>query len=765
MREVMNFLSRVGDVIIDIYGLPVLLGETIWNAVPQCIRDPIVDFLGPIILRQVELFSELVKDDDAWKKTKEEVGRLIKLVFHNKDLVGAIKAAFMFVLRIFNLPPDLLATVAAKAMAAWDQVIRKPLEFIKSTIKAIAQGFKIIWDDKLENIKNGLQGWLLGEIKDKNIIMPTNWTDLGQIFEFVLSILGISVDHVYELLEQRFPGRAQKFRQVMGKITRIMEWVNKSIDVTKSPKDNAAGMLNQAKDFGLSLLESGAEWIIKKVAAKVTEELVKAAATAGFGAILTAAQSLYNALVTAKKWMRQILDMANRGLDNIVDLVNGAFEKVGGVFADLMKKGMPVVIGFLADQVGLGDVGRELGKAIDKLRAKVDKAILWIIDKLKAGIDWLIGLGKKAIEKVAGWLGISERFKTEDNEPHRIYLEGSERNAKIMVASNVISLAKLLEPDGNLESEVKSAGTPRKTTALANARAELAAANKAKLTLEKTPEDADSIKTLRASFRKLVVHLAILGVGVSKEFPEAKFSYQPIGPIAGTATVSGLSKNTPEGQKPAPTIVGWTHVKTFDPEHKYWERVHLVSQFFGGSGANANLIPARKTDNAWMREGPEAAVKAMLEKNMIVHYKVAVAGYHDIKDPDDNQAIHGFPTGVKIDISTMKKRGKEWVQDVATKLYPAHPIAAPPPKGKALVDLKTASYKTWRVILGLPSGLSHNISEVKGSGSFANEADFLSRMRAFYRNMKSANKGDFEDYIPEIDRLLGRKSEKARAYF
>lgn len=53
---------------------------------PQCIRGPIIDFLGPIILRQMELFSDLVKDDEAQQRIKEEVGRLIKLVFNDKAL-------------------------------------------------------------------------------------------------------------------------------------------------------------------------------------------------------------------------------------------------------------------------------------------------------------------------------------------------------------------------------------------------------------------------------------------------------------------------------------------------------------------------------------------------------------------------------------------------------------------------------------------------------------------------------------------------------
>ncbi|MBJ6127201.1 eCIS core domain-containing protein [Microvirga splendida] len=445
LRRVMNFLGRVADVVLDIWSLPVLLGEAIWNAVPQCIRDPIVDFLGPIILRQIELFDELVKDEDAWKKTKDEVGRLVKLVFKNHDLMGAIRAAFLFVLRVFNLPPELIATVFAKALSAWDAVIKKPLVFIKSTLKALGQAFKIIWDDKFENIKTGLQGWLLGEIKDKNIVMPSSWTDAGQVFEFILSVLGINEEHIYELLEKKTnPAVVKKFRMVMGQVKRVLDWVDKSIDVTKTPKENAAGMLKQAGNFALSLLESGAEWIIKKVAAKVTEELVKIAGTAGFGAVLTAAQSLYAAMLTAKKWMRQILDMANQALDNVLDLVAGAVDKVGGVFAGLMKRAMPVVIGFLADQVGLGDVGRELGKAIDKLRANVDKAILWLIDKLKAAINALIGLGKKAVAAIRNWWDARKDFTGEDGAKHEIYFKGKGAAAVVTIASTPRALVDFL---------------------------------------------------------------------------------------------------------------------------------------------------------------------------------------------------------------------------------------------------------------------------------------------------------------------------------
>ena len=95
-------------------------------------------------------------------------------------------------------------------------------------------------------------------------------------------------------------------------------------------------------------------------------------------------------MLSAKRWARQILEMANETLDDIAAIASGAVEKAGGKFKDIMHKGMPVVIGFLADQVGLGGVGPAISGIIDKLRAKVDEAVLWLIDKMKVGIEALI---------------------------------------------------------------------------------------------------------------------------------------------------------------------------------------------------------------------------------------------------------------------------------------------------------------------------------------------------------------------------------------
>lgn len=733
LRRVINFLSRVGDVIIDIYGLPVLLGEAVWNAVPQCLRDPIVDFLGPIILRQIDLFSELVKDDEAWKKTKEEVGRLIKLVFHNKDLVGAIKAAFFFVLRVFNLPPELLATVGAKALAAWDVVAKNPLEFIKTTLKAIAQGFKIVWNDKLENIKNGLQGWLLGEIKDKNIVMPTNWSDLGQIFEFVLSVLGISVEHTYELLKKRFPPeKVERFRQIMGKVQRVVEWVDKSIDVTKSPKENAAGMLAQAKDFGLTLLEAGAEWIIKKVAAKVTEEIVKAAATAGFGAILTAAQSLYAALLTAKKWMRQILDMANKALDNVMDLVAGAVGKVGGVFAELMKKAMPVVIGFLADQVGLGDVGRELGKVIDKLRAQVDKAILWVIDKIKAGIELLIGAGKSAVAKIKAWWAERVAFKGNDGEPHSVYVIGDEYPEKVVVATTpteiVAKLKSIIAEDGDLAKKAEKALEYYE--------------EKVRPAIGKQKKE---IKDFGARFTQLSNLLAEVFETDKDDLPDKAVWLPKAG--GGKSNVQFLSTRTSQGGTRATgSPPGWDLIVQggLSESPARWVRMHLITAGVGGVGEADNLVPAPTSVNSGSQvRGFELRLEQLVKnksgkgrhKNNLVWVNVKT----DFKGPGAGPGKSKYGSGIFAEtvhfkagryVPNAKKdadKTKNWDKVSVAELVTS--VTVPPPEfTKTVPNINDMSIEQLVTVIEISSYYAMQIRRIGAESRFTHLTDFWNRM-------------------------------------
>src|SRR5262249_5067806 len=148
-----------------------------------------IDWIIPLILRQVDIFQELVKDNEAWAKTKAGVMNIIRLVFVTKDLKGAIKATFDLILRVFNVPAELLVQIAQKAQAAWDTVTAAPIKFIKNTVHTVGRAFKIYWDHLKENLLSGLEGWLFQELSQKGITKPNSWTNPWDLMQFALDVM------------------------------------------------------------------------------------------------------------------------------------------------------------------------------------------------------------------------------------------------------------------------------------------------------------------------------------------------------------------------------------------------------------------------------------------------------------------------------------------------------------------------------------------------------------------------------------------------
>ncbi|REE18411.1 uncharacterized protein DUF4157 [Paraburkholderia sp. BL27I4N3] len=634
LHSMLDFFGKVGAVLLDIWGLPLLLGERIWNWVPQCIRDPIVDFLGPIILKQIALFQELVRDNEAWQRTKADVMNIIHLVFKNHDLMGAVKAVFFLVLRIFNLPPELLASIANKAMDAWAVVSKKPLEFLRNTLRVIGHGFKLLASHFLDHLKYGLQGWLLGPLKEKKITPPSSWTDPKAVFYFVLDVLGLSVDHAFDLLKKKGfdPVKVEKARVWYGRITRLIDWVNKSIDTSKSPAENARGMVDQAKQLGFSILTDIAQWVAVKVGEELALMAAAAAASAGLSEVLDVARRIYKALVTAVRWARQIVDMIDHTLDNVLDIAAGSIEKAGTKLEQIMHQGMPVVIGFLADQVGLGDVGQAVRDSIDKLREQVDNALLWLIDKIRAGLEALIDLVKSGVAAVLDWWREKRKFKGADGEPHSVYFEGEEANATLMIASRPTGLELYLKslidspvPDKKLREKDEIYQAAMETLEFYQGTI---APVIDKLKTQPPQSDRDAARERRAQQEQLAADLdqltrkleKFVGKLTGKE-PELPINagWDPEGPDY--SGVKMLSKRTSDvkSETPQDDPEGWSLLQanqlTSGGGESDWKRMHMITAKVGGYGTKENLIPARTSVNSSTEvRGFEVSVETLVRK-------------------------------------------------------------------------------------------------------------------------------------------------------
>ncbi len=444
LKPVLDFLGKVGGLIVDIYALPMLLAGALWKKIPACIRDPFVDWIVPLILRQIDIFKELVKDDEAWGKTKADVMRIIRLVFVTKDLKGAIRATFDLLLRVFNVPMELLVQIKQKALSAWDTISAAPIKFIKNAVKTIGRGLQQYAGRLKDNLLYGLEGWLFGELADKGIAKPKSWTDPWDLVQFALDVMGLSMPHIFELLEKRFEKKTvDKLRMAWGVISRAWDWIMDMKD--KKPAEVTKEIITAGKEFGKSILEGIVVWIVERVALELSTMAAAAAATAGLSQVLDAVKRIYRAIKTAVRWARTIVDMVNRTLDSVLDIAAGSLDGPAEILHGAMKKATPAVIGFLGDQVGLGGIADEIKALVDKLRKKVDDAILAVIDSLKAMFAALVAGAKSVAGKVFEWWKARLKLRAADGKTHHLSFSGERENAEPTIESDPKSVNKFLK--------------------------------------------------------------------------------------------------------------------------------------------------------------------------------------------------------------------------------------------------------------------------------------------------------------------------------
>lgn len=522
MQRVLAFLAKVANVVIDVWALQRELLGKVWNAIPACVRDPFIDFIIPLILRQIEIFRELVKDKTAWDRTKADVTNLIKEVFDNRNLMGAIRATFQLLLRAFNVPVELAAKVWAKAQAAWDVVVAKPLEFIKNTVRAIGKGFSLLWKNIKSHLAYGLEGWLLAEVSEKGVQFPTKWSDPMQVFTFILSIMGLSMDHVFELLKKRFDKIAvDKLKVFWRRFVKVVDWVRNAIDTSKSPAENTKGIIQQAKGFGADILTGIAEWIAPRVATEIAIMAAAAAASGGLSEVIDVLRRVYKAIVSAVRWARQILEMAERVLDGALEVANGAIDAAGARFEGAMHKAMPVVIGFLADQVGLGGVGQKIRDIIEAIRARVDAAILWLIDAIRAAIQAVVNLVASGVQALLKWWKLSSAIPVQGGEPHDLTFSDNASDPVLGIHSDWKDLSTFIaEAKAASPTSAQAAAIAAIEAGLADVNAKKLIARSATTVLEGQPNDTakaaaqkqldDAMSAMQKRMDGMVPHIAVL---------------------------------------------------------------------------------------------------------------------------------------------------------------------------------------------------------------------------------------------------------------
>jgi hypothetical protein len=351
---------------------------------------------------------------------KEPITRIFEFI---EDV---LKVVVTLILKLMDFPSDLLASIIGHAMAAIDRIKQDPVAFFKNMLAALKAGIAGFFDGILGFLAQGLSSWLFHSLGKAGITVPSDLS-LGSILTMVMQILGLSVEHLWKKLGEHIgEDKVKKMRTALDKLGQAWAFIK---DVT----EGGLGALwkhltEQLGNLWDTVLGMAQDWVMSEIVEKVAQKLLSMLDPTGVMAVVNSFIAFFKAIQSAIEYMRDILKVVDDYVTTFAEVAAGNIGPGAQKIIQGLANAIPIAIGFLANQVGLGDVSEKVVEIIGGLREMVDKALDWLIEKAiqlgKAALDAL-GFGDEHSEKPAAAkpkdedLHVDESFDA-DGESHEL---------------------------------------------------------------------------------------------------------------------------------------------------------------------------------------------------------------------------------------------------------------------------------------------------------------------------------------------------------
>ncbi len=299
-----------------------------------------------------------------------------------------VKIAIEILMVVMNFPIDTVNNIIARVMEAFGNIKRDPIGFLKNILRAIKQGFVQFFQNILKHLLSGLANWLFGSLGDLGIKMPPDLS-FKSILNLILEILGISVERIMErvwlkLTEQIGAEKVAKIKGAIDKLTGIWSFVKDVIE--RGPIAIWEYVQEKLSDLWNIVIDAAKNWIMTKIITEVTVKLLSFLDPTGIMAVINSVIAIYKAIQSFIEQLRAMLEIFNSFVNGVAEIASGNIQAAAAFLEGAMAKGIPVLIGFLANQVGLGGIGRKIAEVIGKVREKITEGIDWLVEKaLKIG--------------------------------------------------------------------------------------------------------------------------------------------------------------------------------------------------------------------------------------------------------------------------------------------------------------------------------------------------------------------------------------------
>jgi len=634
IEPVLDALKGVADTILNLMvKLPKFILGRIWKAIPKCIRDPLKDFIINQILGRIPFFKQLLAVKDAWKKIKQTGLLILQQVFKDGNLFGALWTLFKAILRIFNLPPKLITNIIVKASQALGAIIAAPIDFLINILRAMKLGFTNFFGNILTHLLKGAMDWLFGAVKDSGLTPPTDFS-LKSIFTFVMDVLGLTIELVWKKLAEKIgQDKVDKLKGMIEYASGALEWIK--LVINSGPGALWEKLKEKLSELWNMVLDGVIGWINEKIIAWATRWLLSLLDVTGIMPVINAVIAIYKAIESFMQYLKAMLEIVNTVLNGVADLAAGAIESAAKFLENALVAAIPIVIGFLANQAGLGNIAEKIQEILAKIRCKVEEAVGWLVGKVVDAVKAFVDKIKSGMQAIKEWWKKKKPFKTKSGQSHTLYTSGSKNSLKFMVASKpkdyAAFLAGIVIADSDPEKTKKQTAKSKATTTFN----ELVTLSKA---LTKSNADQGKQDTQSADFDKklalLAEYTAVLMEGQGSDPVSSP-------PVYGGLTAAGygtsmfvprLTANGPKGSRP--TVPHGAHYsklnqrKTPSGKGSFYIMGHLLNENLHGPGNTwKNLTPltrwANNNDVDSHLKGVEAPIKTeVCDNKRIIEYKV-----------------------------------------------------------------------------------------------------------------------------------------------
>jgi hypothetical protein len=359
------------------------------NMTPQSIVQLFTDIWDSMTI------DDLVHPLDAFLRIietfGEPIGRLIAFV------AEIIRIVIVAILEIMNFPFDLIGNIITRALEAIDDIKRDPIGFLKNILRALKQGFIQFFDNIVTHLISGVTGWLMSELQDANIPILTDFSLQG-VITWVLEVLNISMERIWEKLAAHpriGPERVARIRSMINTLEGIWTFIR---DVQE--RGMAAiwdKIQEQLSNLWNTVLDAVKNFVMERIVNRITARLLSMLDPTGIMAVINGAMAFFNAIQSFIRYLREMLEVVNSFVNGVADLARGNVATAADYLERTMGQAMPVVIGFLANQVGLTGIGARIAEIIGAVRELVDQALTWLVnqavDRGMALLDRLMGRG------------------------------------------------------------------------------------------------------------------------------------------------------------------------------------------------------------------------------------------------------------------------------------------------------------------------------------------------------------------------------------